>query len=66
MRKSHTHIQPSNSLPIQSLPEDKSKKRTVTDSTSADSKPNALPESKRAVDPTRYGDWESEGRCIDF
>lgn len=21
---------------------------------------------KRRLDPTRYGDWEKDGRCIDF
>ena len=21
---------------------------------------------KKPVDPTRYGDWEKDGRCIDF
>ncbi len=24
------------------------------------------PESPRRLDPTRYGDWEKNGRCIDF
>lgn len=24
------------------------------------------PESKSPLDPTRYGDWEKNGRCIDF
>jgi hypothetical protein len=22
--------------------------------------------SRKALDPTRYGDWEKNGRCIDF
>ncbi len=26
--------------------------------------PEELP--SRPVDPTRYGDWEKNGRCIDF
>jgi len=26
---------------------------------------NAAPEKKKP-DPTRYGDWEKNGRCIDF
>ncbi|HJW06976.1 MAG TPA: DUF1674 domain-containing protein [Rhodanobacter sp.] len=24
------------------------------------------PEERPAPDPTRYGDWEKNGRCIDF
>lgn len=36
-----------------------------------DKKPDALSTSKLPTkpvkpDPTRYGDWEKEGRCIDF
>ncbi|MBT3506549.1 MAG: DUF1674 domain-containing protein, partial [Methylococcales bacterium] len=23
-------------------------------------------ESKKTTDPTRFGDWEKNGRCIDF
>ena len=36
------------------------------------SAPGSLPESRRPdsasaqPDPTRYGDWERNGRCIDF
>ncbi|HTM29057.1 MAG TPA: DUF1674 domain-containing protein [Rhodanobacter sp.] len=25
-----------------------------------------LPVEQPALDPTRYGDWEKNGRCIDF
>jgi hypothetical protein len=25
-----------------------------------------LPTERPALDPTRYGDWEKNGRCIDF
>jgi hypothetical protein len=31
--------------------------------------PGAVPEiggRKSGLDPTRYGDWEKDGRCIDF
>ena len=31
--------------------------------------PDGAPDDKtpeRKVDPTRYGDWEKNGRCIDF
>ena len=33
----------------------------------ADERP-AVPESggREGLDPTRYGDWEKNGRCIDF
>ena len=30
-------------------------------------KKNALSENKKKeINPTRYGDWEKKGRCIDF
>lgn len=31
-------------------------------------KPEVLPESggPKGLEPTRYGDWEKSGRCIDF
>jgi hypothetical protein len=28
--------------------------------------PPAAPGKAKALDPTRYGDWERNGRCIDF
>ena len=40
--------------------------RTLTDLTSSDGKRGALPSLKKKADPTRYGDWERDGRCIDF
>ncbi|WP_323135355.1 DUF1674 domain-containing protein [Dyella silvatica] len=27
---------------------------------------NPIPVERPAPDPTRYGDWEKNGRCIDF
>jgi hypothetical protein len=36
----------------------------VPDAAPADSAGDKTPGSK--VDPTRYGDWEKNGRCIDF
>jgi hypothetical protein len=27
---------------------------------------DATPPSRPPLDPTRYGDWEKNGRCIDF
>jgi hypothetical protein len=26
----------------------------------------STPENRKRLDPTRYGDWEKNGRCIDF
>lgn len=26
----------------------------------------STPEDSKRLDPTRYGDWEKNGRCIDF
>ena len=26
----------------------------------------SMPENSKRLDPTRYGDWEKNGRCIDF
>jgi hypothetical protein len=33
-----------------------------------ESKPGAVPEigGRKGPDPTRYGDWEVNGRCVDF
>ena len=28
--------------------------------------PATEPKPRPALDPTRYGDWEKNGRCIDF
>ena len=28
--------------------------------------PDEAPVTRPALDPTRYGDWEKNGRCIDF
>ena len=57
----------------------KSKDRTSTESSPpppraapedpADARPKAASAEKPArkkPDPTRYGDWEKKGRCIDF
>ncbi len=34
--------------------------------TSDDNTPAAPEEKAKPLDPTRYGDWEKNGRCIDF
>lgn len=44
---------------------------TVTEKPAAPVEPNAVAEQaeiggRAGPDPTRYGDWEKNGRCIDF
>ncbi|MBL4614181.1 MAG: DUF1674 domain-containing protein [Magnetovibrio sp.] len=37
--------------------------------TNTSSKPSELPKEiggRDGPDPTRYGDWENKGRCVDF
>ena len=38
----------------------------VPDSSEREIEPDVLQSKKEQVDPTRYGDWEKNGRCIDF
>ena len=47
----------------------------ATSAAPADAKPNLAPAApapqefggrKGGLEPTRYGDWEKDGRCIDF
>ena len=44
--------------------------QTVADADSAANKTEQQPKEyggrKDGLDPTRYGDWEKNGRCIDF
>lgn len=45
--------------------------RPVAPATPETTRPNADPVPKeiggpRGLEPTRYGDWERKGRCIDF
>jgi hypothetical protein len=40
--------------------------RTLAHAASRDGKRELSPGSKKKPDPTRYGDWERNGRCIDF
>ncbi|MGV8922143.1 MAG: DUF1674 domain-containing protein [Thermomonas sp.] len=35
-------------------------------SPTTDAVPNAESGGREGLDPTRYGDWEKNGRCIDF
>ena len=39
---------------------------TLTYAANEDGKRGSSPKLKRKADPTRYGDWERNGRCIDF
>ena len=41
-------------------PEQKSKSEQPSE------RPRELGGRKKGLDPTRYGDWEKDGRCIDF
>jgi len=39
------------------------------DGSGADDRPRERPKEiggRKGPDPTRYGDWEKDGRCIDF
>lgn len=52
------------------------KNKAKTDDSKSDSKPDDTPHlvpdrpkeigGRGGLDPTRYGDWEKSGRCIDF
>ena len=66
MRKFHTPASPIDSHLMVTSQEDVPEPRTLTYVTSAGGKLRLTPESKKKVDPTRYGDWEKNGRCIDF
>lgn len=47
---------------------EKQKPATTTAPETPNKPENAKPEAKEeeAMSPTRYGDWERAGRCIDF
>ena len=40
--------------------------KKITKKNSKRKKINSKREKKKKLDPTRYGDWEKKGRCIDF
>jgi len=50
----------------------KKQQELVPDKTSQPNKPQSTEKAKEyggrkdGLDPTRYGDWEKNGRCIDF
>jgi len=39
---------------------------TESNKKQSNSKPKEIGGRKNGLDPTRYGDWEKNGRCIDF
>ena len=52
-------------------PGDDTKGELTGDRESGESNPEKAPErreigGRKGPDPTRYGDWEKAGRCIDF
>ena len=51
--------------PAATGPEDSAASPESTPSTPAPQKPGEIG-GPRGPEPTRYGDWESKGRCTDF
>ena len=49
-----------------SEPEKKAEENTADDRNEADMPPQKEIGGPRGKEPTRYGDWEKNGRCIDF
>jgi hypothetical protein len=49
-------------------PEDKKDKSAVKDSLSATEPKSKIPETggRGGLDPSRFGDWEIAGKCVDF
>jgi len=43
-----------------------SEKKPSTDNSDVADVAEGEAEKKKPLDPTRYGDWEKNGRCIDF
>ncbi|NBB93581.1 MAG: DUF1674 domain-containing protein [Gammaproteobacteria bacterium] len=40
--------------------------RSPSDDSQASDRPREFGGRKKGLEPTRYGDWEKDGRCIDF
>lgn len=64
-----------NGLKVQSydMSEEADRGQGAPDSTDSTPQPTPAPETEKEIggrrdglDPTRYGDWEKNGRCIDF
>jgi hypothetical protein len=51
--------------PVAAGPEDPAASPEATSSAAAPQKPGEIG-GPRGPEPTRYGDWESKGRCTDF
>lgn len=45
---------------------DKKTIKTSTEKTPKTNKPSSQTKDSKPLDPVRYGDWEKNGRCIDF
>jgi hypothetical protein len=54
--------------PDQDKPKKQVQKQPATSQTDPGDKPMTPREigGRKGLDPTRYGDWEKNGRCIDF
>jgi len=50
----------------QSIKEDVVDKCQLQKNTQQDKLPNKEIGGRKGLEPTRYGDWEKNGRCIDF
>jgi shikimate dehydrogenase len=57
-----------NDRAMQRLPDDQRQRDPANAAQPADSRPAPPPErgGPPGPEPTRYGDWEKAGRCIDF
>jgi hypothetical protein len=64
MSQTHTKAAPA-ADPAAAGPEDSAASPESTSSTAAPQKPGEIG-GPRGPEPTRYGDWESKGRCTDF
>ncbi|MCP4326874.1 MAG: DUF1674 domain-containing protein [Alphaproteobacteria bacterium] len=54
--------------PISVVDEPLSERRDTTDTSPSTPSPGAIEEvgGPKGPEPTRYGDWERDGRCVDF
>jgi hypothetical protein len=49
-----------------STPESETSRQTDSDRQGVEQRPREHGGRRKGLDPTRYGDWEKDGRCIDF
>ncbi|MEE4331269.1 MAG: DUF1674 domain-containing protein [Wenzhouxiangella sp.] len=52
--------------PEPEVPDGDSGAESPTPATESSTAPREIGGRKKGLDPTRYGDWEKNGRCIDF